>query len=59
MLETLKEAVERAQALPAYATYKDKLTYTFGLVVESDQPRRSRGTGVFSGSGTRNATLRA
>jgi hypothetical protein len=46
MLETLKQAVERVQALPARAAYRDKLTHTFGVVLESDVPRQTKGSGA-------------
>lgn len=44
MLETLQQAIARVQGLTAYATYKDKLTNTFGVVVECDAPRDTTGT---------------
>lgn len=46
MLETLKEAVDRVQRLGAGAGYRDKLTFTFGVVVESDKPRQTKGSGT-------------
>jgi len=46
MLETLQQAIARVQGLTAYATYKDKLTNTFGVVVECDAPRDTTGTGT-------------
>lgn len=45
MLERLQAAIDRVQGLSAYATYKEKLTNTFGLVVECDAPRSTSGTG--------------
>jgi hypothetical protein len=45
MLERLQAAIDRVQGLSAYATYKEKLTNTFGLVVECDAPRCTSGTG--------------
>lgn len=46
MLESISTAVQRVQELSAYATYKEKLTHTFGVVVECDAPRYTSGTGL-------------
>lgn len=45
MLEQLQQAIDRVQAL-SYATYKQKLANTFGVVVECDAPRTTGGTGM-------------
>jgi hypothetical protein len=45
MTESLRECIDRVSNLSAYATYKEKLTNTFGVVVESDAPRLTSGTG--------------
>lgn len=45
MLESLQQAITRVQSLRTQ-DYKLKLTNTFGVVVESDEPRWTSGTGV-------------
>jgi hypothetical protein len=49
MLEGLVQAIQRVQALSGDATYKEKLTTTFGVVLESEEPRYTGGTGVPAG----------
>jgi hypothetical protein len=45
-VENLRECIDRVSNLSAYATYKEKLTNTFGVVVECDAPRLTSGPGT-------------